>query len=135
MSSHTLTTAPSRQRVRPLAAAAVGNVVEWFDLTIYATFAVYFAPPLFFPSADPAAALLSTFAVFAVGFFVRPLWMAPGGAYADRQGRKKALTLTIVLMAAPDLRCRTRSDICLHRVSSSDHPGTGQDGSGFCRGR
>lgn len=94
--------APSRSRLRPLAAAAVGNVVEWFDLTIYSTFAVYFSP-LFFPTSDPTASLLSTFAVFAVGFFVRPLggWLL--GAYADRQGRKRALTLTIVLMALPTL--------------------------------
>jgi MHS family alpha-ketoglutarate permease-like MFS transporter len=94
--------APPRARLRPLAAAAVGNIVEWFDLTIYSTFAVYFSP-LFFPSADPTAALLSTFAVFAIGFFVRPLggWLL--GAYADRRGRKRALTLTIVLMAAPTL--------------------------------
>lgn len=93
---------PSRTRLRPFAAAAVGNVVEWFDLTIYATFAVYFAP-LFFPTDDPTAALLSTFAIFAVGFFVRPLggWLL--GGYADRHGRKKALLLTIVLMAAPTL--------------------------------
>jgi len=90
----------SRSRLRPLLAAAVGNIVEWFDFTIYATFAVYFAP-LFFPSTDPTASLLSTFAVFAVGFFVRPLggWLI--GAYADRQGRRKALLLTIVLMTAP----------------------------------
>ncbi|MGV9947023.1 MFS transporter [Rhodococcus aetherivorans] len=96
------TAAPPRGRLRPLAAAAVGNVVEWFDLTIYATFAVYFSP-LFFPTEDPTAALLSTFAVFAVGFFVRPLggWLL--GAYADRQGRKRALTLTIILMAVPTL--------------------------------
>ncbi|MBD1539261.1 MFS transporter [Arthrobacter sp. S13_S34] len=69
-------------------------------MTIYATFAVYFAP-LFFPAGDAAAALLSTFAVFAIGFFVRPLggWLL--GMYADRRGRKKALTLTIILMAAP----------------------------------
>lgn len=94
------TGAPPRTRVRPLAAAAVGNVVEWFDLTIYATFAVYFSP-LFFPSSDPTAALLSTFAVFAVGFFVRPLggWLI--GSYADKHGRKRALTFTIVLMAVP----------------------------------
>jgi MFS transporter, MHS family, alpha-ketoglutarate permease len=90
----------SRSRLRPLLAAAVGNIVEWFDFTIYATFAVYFSP-LFFPSADPTASLLSTFAVFAVGFFVRPLggWLI--GAYADRQGRRKALLLTIVLMTVP----------------------------------
>lgn len=92
--------APPRAKLRPLMAAAIGNIVEWFDLTIYATFAVYFSP-LLFPSTDPTAALLSTFAVFAVGFFVRPLggWLL--GGYADRHGRKKALTLTIVLMAAP----------------------------------
>jgi MHS family alpha-ketoglutarate permease-like MFS transporter len=98
-SASTLATT-SRPRLRPLLAAAVGNIVEWFDFTIYATFAVYFAP-LFFPSADPTASLLSTFAVFAVGFFVRPLggWLI--GAYADRRGRRKALLLTIVLMTAP----------------------------------
>ncbi|TQC46556.1 MFS transporter [Rhodococcus sp. WS4] len=100
--SPSLTAEPPRTGVRPLAAAAVGNVVEWFDLTIYATFAVYFAP-LFFPASDPTAALLSTFAVFAVGFFVRPLggWLI--GSYADKRGRKRALTLTIVLMAVPTL--------------------------------
>lgn len=101
MTAHTsITTTPPRARLRPLAAAAVGNVVEWFDLTIYATFAVYFSP-LFFPSSDPTSALLSTFAIFAVGFFVRPLggWLI--GGYADRRGRKQALTLTIVLMAVP----------------------------------
>jgi len=87
-------------RLRPLLAAAVGNVVEWFDLTIYATFAVYFSP-LFFPAQDETASLLSTFVVFAVGFFVRPLggWLL--GAYADKRGRKPALTLTITLMAVP----------------------------------
>jgi MFS transporter, MHS family, alpha-ketoglutarate permease len=92
----------ARSRLRPLAAAAVGNVVEWFDLTIYATFAVYFSP-LFFPTEDPTAALLSTFAVFAVGFFVRPLggWLI--GGYADKRGRKRALLLTIIFMAVPTL--------------------------------
>lgn len=87
-------------RLRSLLAAAVGNVVEWFDLTIYATFAVYFSP-LFFPAQDATASLLATFVVFAVGFFVRPLggWLL--GAYADKHGRKPALTLTITLMAAP----------------------------------
>lgn len=100
MTAYSPAAAPPRSRLRPLMAAAVGNVVEWFDLTIYATFAVYFSP-LFFPTTDPTAALLSTFAIFAVGFFVRPLggWLL--GGYADRHGRKKALTLTIVLMAAP----------------------------------
>ncbi len=102
MTVHSNTAAPPRSRLRPLAAAAVGNVVEWFDLTIYATFAVYFSP-LFFPTEDAGAALLSTFAVFAVGFFVRPLggWLI--GGYADRKGRKRALLLTIVLMAVPTL--------------------------------
>jgi MHS family alpha-ketoglutarate permease-like MFS transporter len=102
LSIDTTAAGPPQARIRPLAAAAIGNVVEWFDLTIYSTFAVYFAP-LFFPSDDPTASLLSTFAVFAVGFFVRPLggWLL--GSYADRRGRKRALTLTIALMAVPTL--------------------------------
>ncbi|MEV0287933.1 MFS transporter [Kribbella sp. NPDC050820] len=81
-------------------AAAIGNAVEWYDWTIYSTFAVYFSVQFFDPS-DPTVALLSTFGIFAVGFFVRPLggWLL--GIYADRKGRKAALSLTIIMMAIP----------------------------------
>ena len=62
----------SAARRRAIYAGAIGNFIEWYDFGLYGFFAVTISH-LFFPSADPAAALLSTFAVFALGFFVRPL--------------------------------------------------------------
>jgi MHS family alpha-ketoglutarate permease-like MFS transporter len=83
-------------------AGALGNAVEYVDWGIYASLAPVFANQ-FFPKGDPAAAFLSTLAIFAAGFFVRPLGGLVLGAYADRFGRKKALTLTIGLMSAGGL--------------------------------
>ncbi|WP_299038309.1 MFS transporter [uncultured Pseudokineococcus sp.] len=95
--------APVRERLTPrqrkaLVAGAVGNAVEWVDWAVYGTFSAVFAGQ-FFPSDDPAASLLATLAVFAVGFVMRPVGGAVLGAYADRHGRKAGLTLTIGLMA------------------------------------
>ncbi|MGB3955535.1 MAG: MFS transporter [Brooklawnia sp.] len=85
-------------RRRSVAAGAVGNLVEWFDWSVYGFFAPYFAAS-FFPQSDRIAQLLSVFAVFAVGFFVRPLGGAVLGSYADRHGRRAGMTLTILMMA------------------------------------
>lgn len=90
------TLAPHQRKA--LVAGAVGNTVEWVDWAVYATFAPIFAAQFFAPG-DRAAALLSTLAVFAVGFVMRPVGGALLGAYADRHGRKKGLTLTIGLMS------------------------------------
>ncbi|MEU1393834.1 MULTISPECIES: MFS transporter [unclassified Nonomuraea] len=81
---------------------SVGNLVEWYDWFVYSSFAVYFAAS-FFPDGDDTAKLLNTAAIFAVGFFMRPLggWLL--GRYADRRGRKAALTLTVTLMSASAL--------------------------------
>lgn len=87
---------------RALVAGSIGNAVEWVDWAVYSAFAPIFAGQ-FFPSSDPTAALLSTLAVFAVGFLMRPIGGAILGAYADRHGRKKGLTLTISLMAGAAL--------------------------------
>src|SRR5947209_130317 len=87
---------------RALIAGSIGNAVEWVDWAVYSAFAPIFASQ-FFPSADRTAALLSTLAVFAVGFIMRPVGGAILGAYADRHGRKKGLTLTISLMAGAAL--------------------------------
>lgn len=83
-------------------AGSIGNAVEWFDWTIYATFALYFSRQ-FFPSDSPTAALLATFAIFAVGFFMRPLGGIVIGIFSDRYGRKAALSLTIMMMAVGSL--------------------------------
>ncbi|MBF8188419.1 MFS transporter [Nonomuraea sp. K274] len=94
----------SKARVpwKAVVGGSVGNLVEWYDWFVYSSFAVYFAAA-FFPEGDDTAKLLNTAAIFAVGFFMRPLggWLL--GRYADRKGRKAALTLTVTLMSASAL--------------------------------
>lgn len=87
---------------KAIVAGSIGNAVEWVDWALYATLAPVFAGQ-FFGSDDPAVNLLSTLAIFAVGFVMRPIGGAMLGAYADRHGRKKGLTLTISLMAGAAL--------------------------------
>lgn len=81
---------------------SLGNLVEWFDWYVYAAFAIYFGP-VFFPSHDKTAELLSTAAVFAIGFLMRPLGSLLLGKYADQHGRRAALTLSVLIMAAGSL--------------------------------
>ncbi|SEH01514.1 MFS transporter, MHS family, alpha-ketoglutarate permease [Nonomuraea solani] len=83
---------------KAIVAGAIGNTVEWVDWAIYTTFASVFSRQ-FFPTDNETAALLSTLAVFAVGFLMRPIGGAILGAYGDRYGRKKGMTLTIAMMA------------------------------------
>ncbi|MEV7087487.1 MFS transporter [Streptomyces sp. NPDC093085] len=80
----------------------LGNLIEWYDWFAYATFSIYFASA-FFPEGNQTAQLLSTAAVFAVGFLMRPLGGWVLGAYADRYGRRRALTLSVTLMSAGSL--------------------------------
>lgn len=87
---------------RIVVAASIGNALEWFDLVVYGFFAVLIAK-LFFPAGDDTVSLLLTLGTFGVSFFMRPLGAIVLGAYADRAGRKAALTLSIVLMMAGTL--------------------------------
>ncbi|WP_406144293.1 MFS transporter [Streptomyces sp. NBC_01012] len=96
--SHKLT---PKQR-KAIVAGSVGNTVEFVDWALYGIFVKIIAD-VFFPKAEGAVALLSTLAVFAVGFVMRPVGAAVLGAYADRHGRKKGLSLTIGLMAGAGL--------------------------------
>jgi MHS family alpha-ketoglutarate permease-like MFS transporter len=91
-------------RSRQLLAVCIGNAVEWFDWYIYSILAVYFAGQ-FFPSSskDSLVPLLSTLAIFAVGFFARPVGGLLIGVLADRYGRKRALSATIVGMGVGSL--------------------------------
>ncbi|MFC0268113.1 MFS transporter [Kushneria aurantia] len=79
-------------------ASALGNFVEWFDFAVYGFLAVIIASH-FFPPGDPALALLQTFAVFAVSFALRPLGGLFFGRLGDRIGRKRVLSMTVLLMA------------------------------------
>lgn len=81
-----------------IAAAVIGNWLEFFDFTVYGFFAVIIGK-LYFPSHDATTSLLLSVATFAAGFFTRPLGSIVLGVYADRRGRKAALNLTILLMA------------------------------------
>ena len=86
-----------KKSVRMVAAASIGNALEWFDLLIYGYFAVTIAK-LFFPSDDETVSLLAALGTFGASYLVRPLGAVVLGAYADRVGRKAALMLSIVLM-------------------------------------
>lgn len=81
-----------------IAAAAIGNFVEWFDFAIYGFLATILTK-LFFPSENLTIGLLKTFAVFAVAFALRPIGGIVFGILGDRVGRKNALSFTIILMA------------------------------------
>jgi MHS family proline/betaine transporter-like MFS transporter len=87
---------------RLIAAASIGNALEWFDLVVYGFFAVTIAK-LFFPAGNDTVSLLLTLGTFGVSFFMRPLGAVVLGVYADRAGRKAALTLSILLMMAGTL--------------------------------
>lgn len=88
----------SRSHVwRAVVATSIGNALEWFDLVVYGFFAVVIAK-LFFPAGNDTVSLLLTLGTFGVSFFMRPLGAIVIGAYADRAGRKAALTLSILLM-------------------------------------
>lgn len=81
---------------------SLGNMIEWFDWYIYASFAIYFAGS-FFPDGDQTVELLSAAAIFAVGFLMRPFGSFIMGKYADKKGRRAALTLSVSIMASGSL--------------------------------
>lgn len=91
-------TAPDQKtRLKSIIGGSAGNLVEWYDWYVYSAFTLYFAP-VFFPSGNQTAELLSAAAVFAVGFLMRPIGAWFMGTYADRKGRKAGLTLSVTLM-------------------------------------
>lgn len=92
---------PAR-RLRNILGGSAGNFVEWFDWFAYSAFALYFSRA-FFPEGDQTAQLLKAAAIFAVGFIARPVGAWLFGAYADRAGRRAALTLSVALMCGGSL--------------------------------
>lgn len=97
-----LSEAPRRSVISNVIRGSLGNLIEWYDWYAYTAFSVYFAA-VFFPKGNQTAELLNTAGVFAVGFLMRPIggWLL--GRYADRFGRRAALTLSVTLMAAGSL--------------------------------
>lgn len=83
---------------RVVLASFIGTMIEWYDFFLYGTAAALVFNQLFFPSLDPWAGTMASFATYAVGFFARPLGGIVFGHFGDRMGRKSMLVTTLMLM-------------------------------------
>ena len=101
-SDFTLPVRSEKQIASNVLKGSLGNLIEWFDWYVYASFAIYFSGA-FFPAHNPTAQLLAAAGVFAIGFFMRPLGSLIMGRLADRHGRRTALTISVVIMATGSL--------------------------------
>lgn len=97
----TTTLAPTPERLaaarKAVISSSIGAALEWFDIIVYASFAIVIQKN-FFPDGGGSLGLILTFATFAISYVVRPLGGILIGSYGDRHGRKKALTFTLLLM-------------------------------------
>lgn len=93
---------PHYAGARAILAASIGNALEWYDFSVYAFFAIYISRNVF-PNQGGAAALIDAFLIYGVAFVARPVGAVLLGAYGDRSGRRAALTLSLLLMAAGSL--------------------------------
>lgn len=97
-------TAPqtTAERIKSIIGGSLGNLVEWYDWYAYTAFTLYFSGA-FFPKENETVQLLNTAGIFAIGFLMRPIggWLM--GTYADRKGRKAALTFSVLLMSVGSL--------------------------------
>jgi len=91
-------TAEGSSMTKVALASAVGNTIEYYDFTLYATATALVFNKVFFPSADPLVGSLAAFATFFMGYCARPLGGLLFGHYGDRIGRKTALLLTLMIM-------------------------------------
>jgi MFS transporter, MHS family, proline/betaine transporter len=83
-------------------ATSLGNAMEWFDFGLYSYLAVTIGK-VFFPEIDPSFQLIYSFATFAVAFIARPIGGLFFGMLGDRIGRKKVLSITLIMMAVATL--------------------------------
>ncbi|MFC9978858.1 MFS transporter [Gordonia sp. NPDC127522] len=97
----TSSAAATRRAVLNTLRGSSGNLVEWYDVYVYTVFATYFESQ-FFDSADKNSTVY-VYAIFAVTFLMRPVGSWFFGRYADRRGRRAALTFSVSLMAACSL--------------------------------
>lgn len=89
-----------RKSAKIIAAGMIGNALEYYDFNLF----IFLTPvisPLFFPSEDKIASILVALGTYAIGYFMRPLGAIAFGYIGDIYGRRRALTLSIILMAIP----------------------------------
>ncbi|MHC6594052.1 MFS transporter [Arthrobacter sp. C152] len=92
------TSPPAMTPRRAATAALLGSALEYYDFFVYGAAAALVFNVLFFPSGDPAVALIGSFATFAVGYVARPVGAVVMGHFGDRLGRKRVMLATVVLM-------------------------------------
>ena len=97
MNDNSATETPRR---RVILAGLVGNVMQWYDFAVYGYFATVIGRQ-FFPADNPSVSLIAAFGAFAAGFLVRPLGGLVFGRIGDLVGRQRAMTLSVLAMAAP----------------------------------
>ena len=104
MANSSAAAAPQRSDiVKAGIAALTATSIEWYDFFIYLTAAALIFGELFFPGADPVAAVLASFSTAAVGFVARPIGGVLFGHFGDRLGRKPTLVIALVTMGVATL--------------------------------
>ncbi len=89
---------PATPIARVVLASFIGTSIEWYDFFLYGTAAALVFNKLFFPTLDPFAGTMASFATYAVGFFARPLGAIVFGHYGDKIGRRSMLVTTLMMM-------------------------------------
>lgn len=97
MTTSTSTSADTRRAIWNTIRGSSGNLVEWYDVYVYTVFASYFEKQFFDPADQNST--IYVYAIFAVTFLTRPLGSWFFGRFADRRGRRAALTISVSLMA------------------------------------
>ena len=91
-----------RKLIRSVVSSLIGNVLEWYEYTLYAYFATVISS-LFFPSDNQFVSMIMTFSTFAVGLAARPIGGIIFGYIGDKISRKSMLVFTMMLMTIPTL--------------------------------
>jgi MFS transporter, MHS family, citrate/tricarballylate:H+ symporter len=99
MASEDASSSAPRIKRRHIFAATLGNALEFYDFITYAFFAIQIGHA-FFPSKNAFASLMLSLATFGAGFLTRPIGGIVIGGYADRAGRRAAMTLSFALIGA-----------------------------------
>jgi MHS family proline/betaine transporter-like MFS transporter len=92
----------SKNTAISILSSSIGNVLEWYEYTLYAYFATVISH-LFFPQENPTISMMMTFATFAIGLAARPIGGIIFGYIGDKYSRKKMLTITMLLMSIPTM--------------------------------
>ena len=90
---------PNKLSLTQFFTVIIGNIFEWYEFSLFAYFASQISAQ-FFPNENKLVSLLQVFGVFAVGYLMRPIGALYFGYQGDKLGRKKMLSLSMMIMAS-----------------------------------